>query len=152
MHCDFREGRAVGRAGFRVDGAGAGRALATAEDVGADNAEFVSVDAPSASDHAFPPTIGLLSLGALAGDMRVACQGVADENDVVHLVTDISADFIGDRHLGQYAAALEPESAFRQFQLERASLDEADGRTDVVALFRHGNIILQEEVARFSRN
>ena len=79
-----REVATVGAAGRGVDRGRAGRALAAAEQVGADDEEPVGVDRLAGSDEvvppAAPPVVGVLPRGVV-----VPRQRVADEDDVVAL-------------------------------------------------------------------
>ncbi|MCY1407735.1 hypothetical protein D9M71_230430 [compost metagenome] len=78
----YREFGAEGFACGRVDAAGAGRTVATAQVVQADHEELVGVDRLARADAAVPPT-GLAIIDAVvASRMVVAGQGVTNEHGV----------------------------------------------------------------------
>ena len=122
------EPRAVGAAAVGgVRRRRAGRALAAAEDVGADDVEAVGVDAAPGADHVVPPAGGALHVvGRVSGGVRVAGEGVADEDDVVALRRELAVCLVGDVDARERASGLEPEAALGQIKGEVARLREPD--------------------------
>lgn len=118
-----------------VDARGAGRALAAAEDVRADDAVAVRVDRLAGTDDALPPAGALVLAGVASRYVRVAREGVADEDDVVVLGPDEAAALPGDVDAGQRAALFQMEHAVGQGQGRHVGLDDAHA---VVFLLVHG--------------
>ena len=135
---EAREGRAVGLAGGGVDGGGTGRALAAAEHVRADHAVAVRVDGLSGTDDGIPPAARGLLAWVASGNMRVAGERVADEDDVVVLGAFEPAAL--PRHVDalERAAVLEAKASGRQRQRNRAGLNNPNRL--MFACF-HGRIV-----------
>ena len=106
---DRREVGTVGPAGRRVDRRGAGRAATAAEYVLADHEEAVGVDRLTGADEDLPPARRVV--GVVARRVRVAGEGVADEDRVVALGGEFSPGLAGD---------LDFRESSTEFELERS--------------------------------
>lgn len=73
--------RRIPMTGERVDAVGAGSAPASAEDVGADDEVTVGIDEPARPHDDIPPSDGIRVV--VPGYVRIAADGVADENGIV---------------------------------------------------------------------
>ena len=91
---DDRELHRVGAAGRGVDRAGARRAAAAAEDVRAEDEVFVGVEGFAGADHVVPPAG--LAFVADAGGVRVAGEGVQDQDRVRFGGVQFAVGFVGD--------------------------------------------------------
>ena len=108
---DGREVAAVGLAGGGVDAAGAGGAAAAAQQVGADDEVAVGVNRLARADHDVPPA-GIVLLVVL-GDVRVAADGVADQDGVVARGVELAVGLVGDGDAGELAAQLQAPAVGR---------------------------------------
>ena len=94
FHGQYREVGAEGLAGFRVEAAGAGRAVAAAEVVQADHKELVGIDGLAGADAAVPPAgLALVDVVEARGVM-MAGQGVADQHGVARRGVQLAVGFI----------------------------------------------------------
>ena len=146
-HGDHRELQPVGPARRRIDRAGAGRATARADQVGAHDVVALGVEGFAWPDHPVPPAeatarldsavvcaeavyrAGCLGLVTPAGGVRVAAEGVADEDHVVLRRRESAVRFVGDAHLLEGSATVEPQ---RLGQIDEAGATDAGrpGRTN----------------------
>ena len=115
---NLREASAVGDARFRVDGGGPRRAHASAEDVGANDEVAPRVDAAAVADHVVPPARRAPRIGMLAGDVRVARQGMADENHIIPRRIERAAHFVGNVNLFEGTAIFERKPFRRQLEAQ----------------------------------
>jgi hypothetical protein len=104
---DHGEGHGVKLAGGGINGAGTGRALAAAEDVGADDEKAVGVEGESRAHHEIPPAGAAVFVRA--GDVRIAAERVEDENGVGAIGVELTPSLVGDHVRGQNLAAVEGE-------------------------------------------
>ena len=96
-----RELEAEGLAGLRVDGGGAGAALAAADHVGAEEEVLVRVEGAAGPDGLVPPA-GLFIRGRVApGDVGVAGEGVEDQDGVAAVGVERPVGLVGDRERGR---------------------------------------------------
>ena len=90
---------AVGPARFRVDAVGPRRAAATTQEVGADDEVAVGVDRFARPDDEVPPSGRVVRI--VPGDVRIARQGMADQNGVVGRRAELAVGLVGHPHDGQ---------------------------------------------------
>lgn len=104
-----RKRYAVGAAGGRVEGGGAGGTLAAAKDVGAEDKPVVGVDGFARADQVVPPA-GLPVVEVVeAGAVVVAAEGVADEDGVVAGGVEAAVGFVAKGKTGEDAAIVAGE-------------------------------------------
>ena len=99
------------------------RALAAAEDVGAEHEKPARVDRLAWADEIVPPTRLRIGQRMDAGAMMVAAERMADDDRVVPGGIEMAVRFIAQRELRQHLAALEDE---RLGMDKIARLDETD--------------------------
>ena len=104
-----RKRNAVGAAGGGTERGRAGGALATTEDVGAEDKPEVGIDGFARADEVVPPT-GLTVVEAVeAGAVVVAAEGVADEDGVVAGGVEAAVGFVAEGETGEDAAVVAAE-------------------------------------------
>ena len=101
--------RRIRMAGERVDAVGAGSAAASAQDVGADDEIAVGIDEPARAHDDIPPS-GRIRV-VVPGHVRVAADGVADQDGVVARLVQIPLSLVSNGDRRQFAA---------EFQFERS--------------------------------
>ena len=110
-HRDRREGRGIGPPRAGVHRRRPRRPLTTAEDVDAHHEVAVGVEPATRPDDPVPPTRDAVRLTHATVGVRVAGQGMADEDGVVRRRRELTPGLVRHRDLGEDAAALEGEGA-----------------------------------------
>ena len=105
---DHREGQAPGRAGRRIAGAGARRAHAAAQDIGADDEEAIGVQGQAAPHHPGPPA-RLARHRVGGGQVLVAGQGVHHQDGVRPVGVEPAIGAVGHLEGRQGRARIQPE-------------------------------------------
>jgi hypothetical protein len=115
---EVREGRSKGLPGFRIDAGGAGRPIATAEIVCANDEEAIGVDCFAGANYFVPPAVvKLISpevatlwwFGMVSGDVVGAGKGVEDEDGIGSVLVERSPGGIGKLRRGNASAFPESE-------------------------------------------
>ena len=99
---DGGEVAAVGLAGGGVEAAGAGGAAAAAQQIGADDKVAVGVNRLARAHRDVPPA-GIVLLVVL-GHVRIAADGMADQDGVVARGVELAVGLVSDRDAGKLAA------------------------------------------------
>ncbi|KAH6604401.1 hypothetical protein Trco_007847 [Trichoderma cornu-damae] len=120
LHGEDGEARGVHLAVAGVDAAGARRAVAPANDVGADDVEAVRVQRGSGADEPLPPTGSGIGLGG-AG-VRGGREAGVQEDHVGPVGVGLAPRLVGDVERGQHAAPVEQKGL--------AAVDEDDPGPD----------------------
>ena len=120
---DHRKVSTVALAGFRVDRDRAGRSVAAAEIVHADDEELVGVKRLAGTDEIVPPADVARIVGIDAGDVVTAGQGMADEDGVRARRVERAVGFVHEVETGQERAALERQRLIETDPLRRNDSD-----------------------------
>ncbi len=86
-----------------------GRALTTAEHVGAHDEVAIGVERLAGTDQAVPPAGARMAVGQRSGSMAVAGEGMTHEHGVAPVGIERAPGLVRDRDVAQGAAALEHE-------------------------------------------
>ena len=138
---EARERTAVGPPRRGIDGRRSRRALATAQDVRADDPIEVGVDRAAGADNAVPPAGGLRLARMHPRHVRISRERVADEDHVVVRGRFASAGLPRHVDARQHAAILEAKAAFGELQRHQMRLHDAYG---IGFLLVHGVILYHE--------
>ena len=104
---NHREVSAVVFAGFRVERQGAGRTMAAAEVVHADDKELVGVERFAGANDVIPPADVLRLVGVNAGDVMAAGEGVAYQHGVRACRVQSTVGFINEFKARERSAAFQ---------------------------------------------
>ncbi|MCY1391568.1 hypothetical protein D9M71_64140 [compost metagenome] len=124
FHRHHREVGAERRAGGRVDAGRAGRAVAAAEVVEADDEELQGIDGLARADAAVPPARLAVVHAVVAGGVVMAGQRMADQHRVAALCIQFAVGFIDQFVVAQAAATGQCQ---RFAEALHAGADQADG-------------------------
>ncbi len=114
------------------------RTAAAADDVAADHEVLVGVQALAGTDEHVPPARAFVVGAVAAGHVRVAGQGVRDEDGVVLGLAERAVRLVGERERGERAAAFQGELLAGPVEGHGLRAHDA-GRTGI-AVEAHGHV------------
>ena len=130
---DDREVGAVRFAARRVDAARARRSPAPAQQIRADHKKPFGVN-PFAGPHQHVPPAGIVLL-VVAGNVRIAADGMADQNRIVAGRIELAVGLVGHRHARQMSSLFQAQ---RSLQFKALRVAQRLGAAHTVGAFKEG--------------